>query len=106
MAHRLAGYLVAALVVAASARTLAAARAGTQRRRLALLAPALVLVQVGLGLLTVASYVSLPVVSLHLAGGAGLLATLLVLFLQLGPRGEALPLAGHGHVGGLAPAAG
>jgi heme A synthase len=106
MAHRLAGYLVAALVVVAAARTLAVARAGPQRRRLALLAPVLVVVQVGLGLLTVASYVSLPVVSLHLAGGAGLLATLLVLFLQLGPRGEALPVAGHGHVGGLAPAAG
>jgi len=57
------------------------------RRRLAFLAPALVILQVGLGLLTVATYVALPVVTLHLATGAGLLATLLSLFFQLGPRG-------------------
>jgi heme A synthase len=107
VAHRLGGYLVALLVAAAALRTLGGVREGPPvRRRLALLAPALVVAQVGLGLLTVASYVSLPVVSLHLAGGAALLATLLVLFLQLGPHGEALPIAGSDRVGGLAPAAG
>ena len=63
------------------------------RRRLALLAPALAAAQVTLGLLTVASYVSLPIVALHLAFGAGLLADQLTLFLLLGPRGASLPRA-------------
>lgn len=88
MLHRLDGYLVAALVVAAGASAFrASAGDPALRRRLALAAPLLVVTQVLLGLLTVASYVSLVVVSLHLATGAALLATLLTLFLQLGPRG-------------------
>lgn len=88
MLHRLSGYAVAALVIAAGASAWRAARSGPPvRRRLALAAPALVLLQIGWGLLTVASYVDLVVVSLHLATGAGLLATLLTLFLLLGPRG-------------------
>ena len=88
MLHRLNGYLVAALVLAAGLSALRATAGGPPlRRRLALAAPLLVVTQVGLGLLTVASYVSLVVVSLHLATGAALLATLLTLFLQLGPRG-------------------
>jgi heme A synthase len=91
MLHRLAGYSVAALVLAAGLATWRAARTGPGvRRRLSLAAPALVLAQVGWGLLTVASYVDLVVVSLHLATGAALLATLVMLFLQLGPRGATL----------------
>jgi heme A synthase len=88
MLHRLNGYAVAALVLAASLSAWRAAAQGPAlRRRLALAAPILVVTQVGLGLLTVASWVSLPVVTLHLATGAALLATLLTLFLQLGPSG-------------------
>jgi heme A synthase len=88
MLHRLDGYAVAVLVVAAGLSAWRGDRDGPAlRRRLALLAPVLVVIQVGLGLLTVASWVSLPVVSLHLATGAGLLANLLVLALQLGPGG-------------------
>ena len=94
MLHRLNGYLVAALVVAAGLGAWRRLGGGASpqggppvQRALALAAPALVVAQVGLGLFTVASYVSLPVVSLHLATGAMLLADLLLLFLQLGPRG-------------------
>jgi heme A synthase len=94
MLHRLLGYLVAALVLASALRTWRLAADGPPvRRRLALLAPALVAAQVTLGLLTVASYVSLPIVALHLAFGAGLLAAQLTLFLLLGPRGASLPRA-------------
>lgn len=88
MLHRLSGYLVAALVIAAALSAWRATAGGPSlRRRLALAAPLLVVTQVALGLLTVASWVSLTVVSLHLATGAALLAMLLTLFIQLGPRG-------------------
>ena len=49
-----------------------------------------------------ASYVSLPIVSLHLATGAALLADLLLLFLQLGPRGARADAAGLGRTLDLA----
>jgi heme A synthase len=89
--HRLLGYTVALLVIAAALRTWRLAAGGPPlRRRLAALGPALALAQVTLGLLTVASYVALPIVALHLAFGAALLASQLVLFLQLGPRGTRL----------------
>ncbi|HET9554062.1 MAG TPA: COX15/CtaA family protein [Anaeromyxobacteraceae bacterium] len=107
MLHRLGGYAVAALVVAAGLLAWRAAKDGPAvRRRLALAAPALVLLQVGWGLLTVASYVSLPIVSLHLATGAALLADLLALFLVLGPDGARAGQPDRGSVGRLAPAAG
>jgi heme A synthase len=107
MLHRLNGYVVAALVVAAGVAAWRAARDGPPvRRRLALAAPALVVAQVGWGLLTVASYVSLPIVSLHLATGAALLADLLALFLLLGPDGARLARPDRGGLGRLAPAAG
>jgi heme A synthase len=86
--HRLLGYLVAALVLGSARRTWRLTAAGPPiRRRLALLAPALAMAQVTLGLLTVASYVSLPLVALHLAFGAALLAAQLTLYFLLGPRG-------------------
>lgn len=89
--HRLLGYTVAALVLASSLRTLRLSAGGPPwRRRLAALAPALAAAQVALGLLTVASYVALPIVALHLAFGAALLATQLALFLLLGPHGAAI----------------
>jgi len=92
MTHRLLGYAVAGLVVASALRTWRLAGDGPPvRRRLAALGPALALAQVTLGLLTVASYVALPIVALHLAVGAALLADQLALFLLLGPRGASVP---------------
>lgn len=89
--HRLLGYTVALLVSAAALRTWRLVADGPPlRRRLAALGPALAVAQVTLGLLTVASYVALPIVTLHLAFGAALLASQLTLFLQLGPRGTRL----------------
>ncbi len=97
MLHRLTGYTVLALVTAAGLAAWRATRGGPPlRHRLALAAPILALLQVGWGLLTVASYVDLVVVSLHLATGAALLATLLTLFLQLGPQGAAIPATDDG----------
>jgi heme A synthase len=101
--HRIAGVVVALLVTAAS---VAALRAGPARvRRAALLAPVLVVLQILLGAWTVWSLISVPVVSLHLAGGVLLLADSLLLFLLLGPRPSA-QRAGRDHVSGLVPAAG
>ncbi len=92
--HRALGYAVAALVVASSLRTWRLAADGPPLRRLlALLGPALAAAQVTLGLLTVASYVALPIVALHLAFGALLLANQLTLYFLLGPRGAAVPTA-------------
>jgi heme A synthase len=92
--HRALGYAVAALVIASSLRTWRLAADGPPvRRRLALLGPALAAAQVTLGLLTVASYVALPIVALHLAFGALLLANQLTLYFLLGPRGAAVPTA-------------
>ncbi len=84
MLHRIVGVLTALLSAAAG---LAALRAGPGRlRHAAALAPALALAQLGLGAWTVWSLISVPVVSLHLAVGALLLADLLTLFLLAGPR--------------------
>jgi heme A synthase len=82
--HRAAGLLVALLVAAAA---LSALRSGPPRtHRAARAAVALVLVQVGLGAWTVWSMVAVPVVTLHLATGALLLADSLLLLLLSGPR--------------------
>jgi heme A synthase len=88
MAHRLVGVALAVVVAAACVRPARdALRAGaTARAALALTAPVLVTFQIALGLLTVATYVSVPIVTLHLAFGALLLADLLALFLSLGGR--------------------
>jgi heme A synthase len=101
--HRYMGVAVALLVVSAA---LAAIRTGPSRaRRAALAAPAIALVQVLLGAWTVWSMISVPVVSLHLAGGALLLADSLLLFLLLGPR-PAPQHAGRDRLPGLVPEAG
>jgi heme A synthase len=101
--HRYAGVLVALLVVAAA---FAALRSGPRRARgAARIAPVLVVVQVLLGAWTVWSMISVGVVSLHLAGGALLLADSLLLFLLLGPR-PAAQRAAQDRVPGLVPAAG
>ena len=101
--HRYAGVVVALLVLAAA---VAALRSGPPRARgAARIAPVLVVVQVLLGAWTVWSMISVGVVSLHLAGGALLLADSLLLFLLLGPRPVAQRTA-RDRVPGLVPAAG
>ncbi len=92
MAHRWAGVALAILVVVATAGPARKALRGGQafQATLALAAPLLVLAQIGLGLLTVATNVALPVVSLHLGASALLLATLLGLFLSLSARPHAV----------------
>ena len=101
--HRYLGVVVALLVVSSA---LAAIRSGPARARpAALAAPAIALVQVLLGAWTVWSMISVPVVSLHLAGGALLLADSLLLFLLLGPR-PAPHRAGRDRLPGLVPEAG
>ncbi len=97
--HRLAGVLVAALVVVATWRWLAAP-AGTQAW-LARGALALIATQIILGVWSVKSFLSVPAVIAHLGGAALLLAVLLSLFVSLGaPR----PHAAHGASEGvLAP---
>ncbi len=101
--HRAAGVAVAVLVTVAG---LAAVRSGPPRaRRAALVAPILVVVQVLLGAWTVWSLIAVPVVSLHLAAGALLLADTVTLYLLLGPQ-PVSARAGADRVSGLVPAAG
>jgi heme A synthase len=104
MAHRLLGVAVAALVIAASASALRSALGGLLRLAAAA-GPALVLAQVAAGFWTVASYISVPVVTLHLALGALLLADSLTVFLLLRPGGAPAGAPGAS-VPGLAAAAG
>jgi heme A synthase len=87
MAHRWAGAALAALIALAAAGPL---RDGLHRARraqawLSAGAVLLIAVQVGLGLLTVATGISIPVVTAHLGAGALLLADLFLLFLLLAP---------------------
>ncbi len=101
--HRYLGVAVALLVVGAA---VAALRSGPSRARgSARLAVLVVLVQILLGAWTVWSLISVSVVSLHLAGGALLLADSLLLFLLLGPH-PASQRAGRDRLPGLVPAAG
>jgi heme A synthase len=85
MIHRLFAVLVAVAVVAAAWSPIRVARRNGDRPLLwvAAAAPALVVVQILLGLLTVASFVSIPVATLHLAVGALLLADIMSLHLLL-----------------------
>ncbi len=108
MAHRVLGVAVAALVLAASVPAMRAARAAGRRfpAVFAAAAPVLVVAQIALGFLTVTTFISVPVVTVHLALGALLLADALALFLSLGPRGALVDATGGGRQPGLAPAAG
>jgi len=107
MVHRLVGVALAVLVLVATLRAAGPALRQGHRTRawLALAAPLLVCLQVALGFLTVVTFISIPVVTAHLALGALLLADLLALFLSLGARRSAAP-ADRALSTGLAPAAG
>jgi len=87
VAHRLGALAVAAVVLVTAARVRTAA-ADRPARRLAAGAAALVLVQIGLGVLSVTTSLGVAAVAAHLAAGALLLATLVAAHRRLG-RGEA-----------------
>jgi heme A synthase len=87
MAHRLWNWALAALVAAAAVRTLRDRRAPRRARALAAAAPALLVLQGLLGIATVRTEVSVPVVSLHLAVASLVITDLVALFVALGPRG-------------------
>lgn len=99
MIHRLWGVALAVLVVAAAWGPLRAAlrRGDRARAVLAFAAPVLVTVQIALGLFTVVTYISVPVVTAHLAAGALLLADLLALWLSLGGAAERAAAPGPAH---------
>jgi len=97
MAHRLLGVLAAAVVIAAAV----SARRATHSfkasgpgfvRAITVIAPTLVLLQLFLGVETVWTRISVPVVTLHFAVGAALLACTVSLFLSLGPLPRAAEL--------------
>jgi heme A synthase len=101
--HRIAGVVVGVLVLATAASAL---RSGPARARpSARLAAGVVVLQILLGAWTVWSLVAVPVVTLHLAGGALLLGDSVLLFLLLGPL-PAARRAGEDRASGLVPAAG
>ncbi len=92
-AHELFALAVAGLVVLAASRTWRESAAAPPRR-LAAAAVLLVLVQVGLGLASVLSYLDVATVTAHLAAGSLLFAAVLSLRLSLaGPEAAALPIA-------------
>ena len=98
MTHRVVGYLLIPAVLALSWITVRRAQAGGRglAARWAAAPAALVIVQVLLGLLTVATGRSPWIVSLHTAVAALLLATMFVAFLLAGPEGAHIQ---RGHLG-------
>jgi len=86
MLHRLWGTALLVLVVGAAWRPLRQAMGRHPfRAALALAAPVLAAAQIGLGFLTVVTFIDVPVVTGHLALGALLLGDLVALWLSLGP---------------------
>jgi heme A synthase len=89
MLHRMVGYALALLIMHSCAKALKAARRSDSRlvAQIAWLPPLFVVVQVCLGIATIATVRSVPLVVLHTGVGALLLASLFVLFLSMKPRG-------------------
>lgn len=89
MTHRVVAYALVPMVVVAARHVAAEARAtkNALAARLASLPGLLVLVQVALGLLTVATGRSVAIVTFHTGIGALVLASLWACFLALGPEG-------------------
>ncbi len=104
MAHRWFAYLVVLLVAAACIRTFSLAK--REGRPLALIAavaaPVIAVVQVCLGILTVWSFIGVAEVTMHLGGGALLLASMWLMVLGLGPLFASHPAAPQS--AGLEPA--
>lgn len=88
MAHRLVGYLAFVAVVVASVTAVRQARRHEKRlaRLAAIAAPIIALLQILLGIHTVATAVGVSAAAAHLGGGALLMADLLVVYLALGPQ--------------------
>jgi len=80
--HRLTGVAVALLVLASSIVTWRGARARRGLRALALAAPAMVCIQIGLGIHAVTSFLDLATVEAHLAVATALLATQVLIVLR------------------------
>ncbi len=70
MIHRLVGFIVALIVIAASIAVLRQVKQSKVLRRLAMAAPVLVAMQVALGLWTIVSFRSTPVAVAHFGGAA------------------------------------
>lgn len=80
--HRLFGVITAMAVIAVSVAALRAADGNALVRRLALVAPGLVVAQVALGVMSVVSALEVVTVTAHLGGGALLLATFVSMYLS------------------------
>lgn len=90
MAHRFAAALVLLYALALTARLWPLARRAGDgiAQRLTASMLALVAAQIGLGIASIWSFLSIPLVTAHLAGGAALWANMLGLWLWLAPRPE------------------
>lgn len=90
MTHRYVAYVVGALVIYMSFRVRAQALSVGQKRiaTLALIPAAFVIVQIVLGLLTVMTGKSVPIVTAHTSVGALLLVSTAILYMALGPLGD------------------
>jgi heme A synthase len=82
MTHRLWGLVAASLAIVAAADVLRSSTAGRFARKIAYLLPALVVIQVGTGLLAVHLALEVVSVTVHLGLGALLLAGLVTLWLD------------------------
>lgn len=91
MTHRFVGFLVMALILGLALLTsrIAKRHIDERLRWMIALPPSLVVIQVGLGFLTVASGIALVPVSAHFGVGALLLASLVTLFFALPARARA-----------------
>lgn len=85
MTHRFAAYLVAVLVALAAVQVLRASRGAglVFLPRVAVLSLVVVVVQIGLGMYTVMTYVNPYVVTLHVGGGALLLACMVSMWVTV-----------------------
>ena len=79
--HRAGAIVAGVAVVAASLAALRAGHANRTVRRLALVAPGLVVAQIALGVMSVLSALEVVTVTAHLGGGALLLATMVGMYL-------------------------
>lgn len=93
MIHRGVGVLVAIVTTLAAIAVYRRARSWPALRRLALVAPVLVVAQVALGVFTVLTLRAVPLAVAHFAGAAGLWALWMSAWLMTRPRTAAAPVA-------------
>jgi len=97
MIHRLMGFTVALIVIAASIVVLRHVKESKLLRRLAMAAPVLVALQVVLGLWTIISFRSTPVAVAHFGGAALLWGVWFSMFLLAYDGAEPVPERGASH---------